>query len=226
MKKKGKKFKGFLTVIVVIAIAAALGLTGWFGYESYNKYAIDKRAEEICDTFDKNIEEKLTEERLQRENEEAIANGEDVKTRRRSARTDYTTRYNDCIVVGTIRIPAINAKYPIMQEVSVEALEIGVAIAYTYGPGGLNQVGNTVIYGHNYRNGTFFAKIGKLSEGKSIFIKDESGEEVEYEVYKVFSAGPTESGFYKRDTEGKREITLSTCNKDGSARTVVLAVEK
>lgn len=197
-----------------------------FGYENYNKYEIEKRADEIIETFEKNIEEKITEEQLQKENEEAIAKGEDVKTRRRSARTDYTTRYNDCIVVGTIRIPAINIKYPIMQEVSKEALKIGVAVAYEYGPGGINQVGNTVIYGHNYRNGTFFAKIGKLSKGKSIFIKDESGQEIEYEVYKVFTAGPNDSSFYKRETNGKREVTLSTCNADGSARNIVLAVEK
>lgn len=110
-----------------------------------------------------------------------------------------------------------------MQEQSVEALEIGVAVAY--GPG-VNQVGNTVILGHNYRNGTFFAKIGKLTKGKSIFIKDESGKEIEYEVYKVFPAKALDSSFYNRDTKGKREITLSTCNTDGSARTIVQAVEK
>lgn len=229
MKKRTKKFSGFLTFIIAIAIIAAIGLISWFAYESYDKYRIEKTAEDIIATFDKNIEEKLTEEKLQKENEEEIAkaiaegNEDAVKTRRRSERTDYTTRYNDCIVVGTIRIPAINAKYPIMEEQSVEALEIGVAVAYG---SGINQVGNTVIIGHNYRNGTFFAKIGKLSKGKSIFIKDETGQEIEYEVYKVFSTKPTDASFYNRDTNGKREITLSTCNEDGSARTIVFAREK
>ncbi len=224
MKKKGKKFSNFLSFIIIITIIAALVLVGWFGYESYDKYETQKRAEEIIDTFDKNVEEKITEEELQRKNEEELAKGGDnVKTRRRSARTDYTTRYDDCIVVGTIRIPAINIKYPIMQEQSVEGLKIGVAIAY--GPG-VNQIGNTVILGHNYRNGTLFAKIGKLTKGKSIFIKDETGKEIEYEVYKVFSAKDNDSSFYSATYEGKREITLSTCNKDGSARTIVQAVEK
>lgn len=202
MKNKGKKFGGFLTFIIIISIVAAIGLVGWFCYDNYEKYEINKRAEDIIDTFDKNVEEKLTEEELQRKNEEELAKGgNDVKTRRRSARTDYTTRYDDCIVVGTIRIPAINIKYPIMQEQSVEGLKIGVAIAY--GPG-INQIGNTVILGHNYRNGTLFAKIGKLTKGKSIFIKDESGQEIEYEVYKVFSAQDNDSSFYSAKYEREK----------------------
>ena len=205
MKKKGKKFKGFLSVIIIVSISIALGLVGWFGYDNVQKVMIEKKADEILEIFDKNIEEKITEEQLQRENEEAIARGEEVKTRRRSARTDYTTRYNDCIVVGKIRIPALNLKYPIMQEQSVEALEIGVAVAY--GPG-VNEIGNTVILGHNYRNGTFFAKIGKLSKGQSIFIKDQNGVEIEYEVYKVFSANALDSSFYNRDTGRKKRNNI------------------
>ena len=90
----------------------------------------------------------------------------------------------------------------------------------------LNEIGNSVILGHNYRNGTLFAKIGKLSKGASIFIKDANGREVEYKVYKVSAASAVDSSFYSQDTNGKREITLSTCNKDGSARTIVQAMEK
>lgn len=227
--QKGKKFKGFLTFIIAIAIIAAIALVGVLGYETYDKYKTEKTAEDIIATFEKNIEEKLTEERLQKENEEeiaqAIANGDEdaIKTRRRSAKTDYTTRYNDCVVVGTIRIPSINIKYPIMKEQSEEALEIGVAVLYG---AGINEAGNTVIIGHNYRNGTLFGKIGTLAKGKSIFIKDETGQEIEYKVYKVFSAEENDASFYNRETNGKREITLSTCNKDGSARTIVLAREK
>lgn len=236
MKKKGKKFSIFLSLIIVIGICGTIGLIGWFGYDNYQKFHIEKLADDIVDTFDQNVEEKLTEEKLQKENEEEkAAGGENTKTRRRSKRTDYTTRYNDCIVIGTIRIPDINIRYPIMNKQTEEAMKIGVVVVFGPGITGeigesgepqLNEVGNSVILGHNYRNGTLFAKIGKLKKGASIFIKDESGREIEYKVYKVSAASPVDSSFYNQDTDGKREITLSTCNKDGSARTIVQAREK
>lgn len=46
-----------------------------------------------------------------------------------------------------------------------------------------------------------------------------------YEVYNIFEATATDASFYKRDTNGLREITLSTCTDDGKMRTIVLAKE-
>jgi len=86
-------------------------------------------------------------------------------------------------------------------------------------------VGNTVIQGHNYRNGLFFSNLSKLSNGDSIYITDKTGAQITYKVYNVFNADPTDSSFYRRDTNGLREITLSTCTNDGSQRTIVLAKE-
>jgi len=54
----------------------------------------------------------------------------------------------------------------------------------------------------------------------------EDGNQVTYEVYDVFLANENDASFYKRDTKGLREITLSTCTNDGgSQRTIVLAKE-
>ena len=90
---------------------------------------------------------------------------------------------------------------------------------------GVNKVGNTVIQGHNYRNGLFFSNLNKLSNGDKIYITGENGEKIEYVVYNKFEAGASESSFYNRDTNGLREITLSTCTNDGRLRTIVLAKE-
>ena len=90
---------------------------------------------------------------------------------------------------------------------------------------GINKVGNTVIQGHNYRNGLFFSNLSKLSNGDKIYITDPTGTKITYEVYSVFEAEETDSSFYNRDTKGLREITLSTCTNDGSKRTIVLAKE-
>lgn len=90
---------------------------------------------------------------------------------------------------------------------------------------GINKVGNTVIQGHNYRNGMFFSNLKKMSNGDKIYITDTDGVKITYEAYSIFEAGETDTSFYKRDTAGLREITLSTCTDDGSARTIVLAKE-
>lgn len=76
-------------------------------------------------------------------------------------------------VIGTIRIPAISLKYPILDEVTKKSLETAVALLYT--TNGLNQSGNTVVIGHNYRNNLFFSKNDKLKKGDVIYIKDKTG---------------------------------------------------
>lgn len=123
---------------------------------------------------------------------------------------------------GTISIPKINIKYPILEKETPQSIK--VAVAYLTGAG-VNQIGNTVIQGHNYRNGMFFSNLSKLSNGDVIHITDKTGTQITYKVYNVFGADPTDSSFYKRDTAGLREITLSTCTNDGSQRTIVLARE-
>ena len=67
--------------------------------------------------------------------------------------------------------------------------------------------------------------MSKLSNGDVIYITDKSGTKIKYEVYNVFEAEATDSSFYKRDTKGLREITLSTCTDNGALRTIVLAKE-
>ena len=49
------------------------------------------------------------------------------------------------------------------------------------------------------------------------------GKKVTYIVYKTFQTDENDTSFYNRDTNGAREITLSTCTDDSSARTIILA---
>lgn len=72
----------------------------------------------------------------------------------------------------------------------------------------------------------FFSNLKKLTNGDKIYITDESGLKVTYEVYNVFEAHESDTSFYNRDTQGLREITLSTCTDSGGVqRTIVLAKE-
>ena len=73
------------------------------------------------------------------------------------------------IVIGSIQIPKTKVKYPIVN--SAEPAAMDTAIVMLYGPG-LNEEGNTVIVGHNYRNGGFFGNNKKLENGDKIYITD------------------------------------------------------
>ncbi len=97
-------------------------------------------------------------------------------------------------------------------------------MAIQFGPG-LNQVGNTVIAGHNYHNGLFFSNNYKIEVGDKIYIKDRSGTTVTYTVYSKFETTGEDSSYISRNTNGAREITLYTCNDDSSKRIVILAKE-
>ena len=88
---------------------------------------------------------------------------------------------------------------------------------------GLNKVGNTVIIGHNYRNGAFFGSNKWLDEGDKVYITDDSGNRVEYIIYKKYLTEEKDYSYATRDTNGKREITLVTCHTDNRYRLVILA---
>lgn len=136
---------------------------------------------------------------------------------------DNTSMYKGFPMVGTIEIPAINLKYPILAEASKGAIEVAVAV---YDGVGLNKVGNTTIVGHNYRDGTFFSNNKKLVEGDKIYITDTTGQKVTYVIYKIFTTSPEDSSFLDRDTQGKREITLDTCTDDAKSRLIIFAKEQ
>ena len=69
----------------------------------------------------------------------------------------------------------------------------------------------------------FFSNNKKLKNGDKIYITDNSGKKLTYTIYDKFETSDTDTSFYQRDTEGKAEITLSTCTDDSKARLIILA---
>lgn len=121
-------------------------------------------------------------------------------------------KYEGYDTYGELRIPAINLNQKVISSVTADAIEI--SSAYLYSTDGFNRPGNTVIIGHNYRNGELFSNVTKLKIGDKIYLKTNGQEEVEYTIYKIFETSSSDASFYNRDTQGKREITLSTCTDD------------
>lgn len=217
------KYGNLLTVILIIAIIAIIGIIIFIGYSIYKKFYTEKGAEEavaqfesIAGTNNNNVTDNSVKQDLS-----AIGDGADNTTG--SGTTAVKTTYKGFNVVGTIQIPKINLKYPILEKVTKKSLE--TSVAFLYGPG-LNEVGNNVIIGHNYRNGTMFSNVKKLENGNSIYITDLTGRKVKYVIYKIYRASGDDASYMTRNTNGKREISLSTCTDDSKARTIVLAREE
>ncbi len=218
------KYSKLLTIILVIVIVAILGLLGFLGYDWYQKYFLENDALAFVENYTQDVEEENTEN----ENENIVSDENTTNPIDSIEKTNTVTggtgskipTFKGFNVVGTIEIPAINLNYPILEKVNRQSLE--TSVAFLYGAG-INQIGNSVIIGHNYRNGAFFSNNKRLNIGDTIYVTDNSKNRLTYKIYHKFETTPEDADFYSRDTEGIPEITLSTCNDDSSKRLIIFA---
>lgn len=224
------KYSKFLTVILVVVIVAIFALLGFLGYDMYQKYFIESDAAAFVENTNNNTQSNTQKEEnttsaddnntvIDENVTNPIDNITSTGTSTGNGQASKPT-YKGFNVVGTMVIPATSFQYPILEKVSKKSIETAVAVLYG---AGVNQVGNTVIIGHNYRNGLFFSNNKKLKVGDKIYITDNSGNKLTYTIYNKFETTPEDTSFYQRDTEGKPEVTLSTCTDDSKARLIILA---
>ncbi len=221
------KYNNVLTILLVVAIVGIVGVLIFLGYDWYRKQHIEKETEEIMQRFEQSLENSenntTTDENINAsEFDVNILGNSSFLGGGSSSATPKKTKYQGFTVEGTIEIPKISLKYPVLNGVTSKSLKTSVALFC--GPG-LNEVGNTVIMGHNYRNGTFFSNVKKLVANDLIYITDYTGRKLQYKVTKIYTTSGSDSSYIERDTKGKREITLSTCTDDGSGVILVWAVE-
>lgn len=215
---RASKYGNFLTVLLVILIIAIIVGVGFLVYNYIIKPRMqDDRAIEAIAEFDRNIEEDKKDEE-----DEQLTNSITPTDETSGSSTKRKTYYQGFVMLGYITIPKTNVKQPILDSVTPDSLNAAVAALYPSNPE-LNGPGNVVIVGHNYRNGKFFSDNNKLSVGDKIMIKDNNGTELTYTIYKKFQTTDTDTSFYTRDTNGKAEVTLSTCTDDSKARIIILA---
>jgi LPXTG-site transpeptidase (sortase) family protein len=224
------KYSNLLTVLLVIVIIAIFALIAFLGYDIYKKYYIDKDASDFMEKYEEQIKNNTatnTENVTTNEVTEDvyIDPGSDTSSTTSSSSSSSSSSqytYKGFTVLGTIEIPKTGIKYPVLNSYTPKALE--TAVCYYYGPG-LNEVGNTTIAGHNYRNGAFFGKNKQLTNGDIIYITDNSGKKVTYTIYNTYTTTPSDADYLTRDTNGKREISLTTCTDDSKSRLIIWAKE-
>lgn len=215
------KYSKLLSIILVIVIIAILGLLGFLAYDYYQKYAVTTDTSDFVDNFEGDVQDQnVSEDQNNSENETSQGLVGKLEDTNQSSNGNTKKMYKGFGVLGTMEIPATNFKYPILEKVTKKSIE--TAVAFLYGTG-INQPGNTVIIGHNYRNGLFFSNNKKLNLGDKIYITDNEGKKMTYTIYNKFETTPEDTSFYQRDTGGKAEVTLSTCTDDSKARLIIFA---
>lgn len=218
------KYNKILTVILVIVVVVIFGLLGFWGYQTYKKYFlqrdIDSALEEFNQTITNTSNKKNEFTGSDPINFTAVDNG--VSNNSSGNSTSDVVTYEGFTVVGRMEIPKIDLDLPVLERATKNSLEKSIGVLM--GPG-LNQVGNTIIVGHNYRNGTFFSRNNELENGDKIYITDTTGTRIEYTIYNIYTTSSEDSEYITRDTAGKREISLSTCTDDSRYRLVIWASE-
>ncbi len=221
---KNSKYNKVLTVILVIVILGIIGLLVYMGIDYYRKSQETSESDEILGQLDDYLNEEGGTGVLPGGNTNIInvpVNEVVPNNTTGGGTTNQQLTYKGYAVNGKIEIPRIDLEYPIL-EATVDTIQ--VAVGFLYGPG-LNEVGNNVIIGHNFRDGRFFANNDRLSIGDKIYITDLSNRRVEYEITKKYITDANDFSYAVRDTNGKREISLSTCTDDVSGRLVIWAAE-
>ena len=206
MEKDNKYLK---VIITIIGIALILALS-YIAYHYIGMFLAEKEAKDAADNFENEVivvavdgdeNEGIVEIQNQENTEtQSQPNLPASNSTRNASNRRATTTYKGYSVLGTIQIPKTKVKSVVVDKITPKS--ISAAVAILYGPG-LNEVGNTVLVAHNYRNGTFFSNNQKLTNGDKIYITNQAGIKVEYEVYKSYITSDTDISYATRNTNRK-----------------------
>lgn len=222
------KYSNLLTVLLVIVIVAIIGIIAFLGYKYYESNEMKNNSEDFVDTFLNDLNSGSNNNNNNNNNgntnpDDNIFSGVDEGENNNNSSTPGSApKFNGFTTAGSIEIPATNVKAPIISKSELSKSALETSIVEMYGVG-LNQVGNTTLIGHNYRNGLFFSNNKKLNVGDKIYITDLTGKRLSYTIYNKYEADENEADYMTRDTQGAVEISLSTCTDDSKARLVIWA---
>ena len=132
------------------------------------------------------------------------------------------TEYKGYKVVGIIEIPKVNIKYPILNKTNDDAMQYSIT---KFSGGEVNSVGNFVVAGHNYLDGSMFGKVKQLEIGDKIKLTDLYNSTVTYEIFDIYSVYPNDTSIIESVDRNSREVTLITCTKGHVERLITKARE-
>lgn len=225
------RYGKILTIILIAIIIAIVLVLTIVGINIYKDYSEKKdREKTFAELQQNNVNEDSSTEDGNEVNEEenltigTVENGitNSTTTNPSVSSRPKTKYYKEYPMVGYIKIEKTKIEYPILLDISPSALETSVGVMYPTNPS-LNQPGNVVIIGHNYRNGKFFSNNKNLAVGDKIKITDLTGKTLTYTIYEKFETTANDTEYITRDRGDNIEISLSTCTDQGDRRIIILA---
>ena len=124
-------------------------------------------------------------------------------------------------VLGQLVIEKIGVTQNILAKTNNKSLNLGVT--KFYGPE-IDEPGNFCISGHNYTN--ILKRLNEMNVGDQFYIiVKETKERVDYQIYNKYTCEPTDLSCLDQNQDGKKEVTLITCNPGGLTRLICKAKE-
>ena len=111
-------------------------------------------------------------------------------------------------MIGSLEIPSLDIKYPILSTTSEELLKVSLT---KYWGGNPNEVGNLCILGHNFKDSKFFGNLLNIEKNAIIKVTDIDGNTLDYKVYETSIVEPEDTSCTSQLTDGHTEVTLITC---------------
>lgn len=190
--------KKFLNIFIILLVLAAIIVLGVIIYRYSQYQANSDAAVEVVAQIEKEFEEvSETDQKVEAE-------------------------YKGYKVVGIIEIPKINIKYPILNQTNDDAMQYSIT---KFSGGDVNSIGNFVVAGHNYLDGSMFGKVKQLEIGDEIKLTDLNNNTITYEIFDIYSVDPNDTSILESVDENSREVTLITCTKGHVERLITKARE-
>ena len=123
--------------------------------------------------------------------------------------------------VQTCALPILDVTKNVLN-ISEDA-SLKLSVAKLYGPN-LNESGNFCISGHNWNN--MLKRLSEMQVGDTFYmINRETKTKVNYQIYSMYTCVPEDLSCLDQNHDGKREVTLITCNPGGLTRLICKARE-
>lgn len=190
--------KKLINILIIILVISAIILLGVIVYR-YSQY--QKNSQEAV----------AVAEKIEEEFEQTLETNNKVEM-----------EYKGYQVVGIIEIPKINIKYPILSETNEDSIQYSIT---KFAGEDINSIGNFVVAGHNYLDGSMFGKVKQLEIGDKIKLTDLYNNTISYEIFDIYSVNPNDTSVIKSVKEDSREVTLITCTKGHIERLITRARE-
>ena len=126
-------------------------------------------------------------------------------------------------VLGQLVIEKIGVRQNVLSKTENESLKLGVTKFYPPQID-INEPGNFCICGHNWNN--ILKRLDEMEIGEQFYIiTRETKERIDYQIYDKYSCEPTDLSCLDQNQDGKKEVTLITCNPGGLTRLICKARE-